>query len=248
MHIPKFYFKEGYDEYDRHIPGHRTAAKEKRGGWRVVWITALIIVLLIGIVTGVAYWIARSSLPVIEGKLELEGLQQTVSVWRDVNGVPHIEARNEHDLYVAQGYLTAQDRLFQMDMMRRTASGQLSEVMGEQTLERDKFFRAFSLRRAAEASLDAYSADAKNVLEWYAQGVNQYIHQAKASGSLPVEFRLLGYKPNDWELVDSLVIGKYMAYDLGRHWARQAFRYQLAQRVSPEMALELFPLTPKGDP
>ncbi|ARF70270.1 penicillin acylase family protein [Paenibacillus larvae subsp. pulvifaciens] len=229
-------------------PATERLPKKKRGGWRVVWITALIIILLIGIVTGVAYWIARSSLPVIEGKLELEGLQQTVSVWRDVNGVPHIEARNEHDLYVAQGYVTAQDRLFQMDMMRRTASGQLSEVMGEQTLERDKFFRAFSLRRAAEASLDAYSADAKNVLEWYAQGVNQYIHQAKASGSLPVEFRLLGYKPNDWELVDSLVIGKYMAYDLGRHWARQAFRYQLAQRVSPEMALELFPSYPEGGP
>lgn len=121
-------------------PATERLPKKKRGGWRVVWITALIIVLLIGIVTGVAYWIARSSLPVIEGKLELEGLQQTVSVWRDVNGVPHIEARNEHDLYVAQGYLTAQDRLFQMDMMRRTASGQLSEVMGEQTLERDKFF------------------------------------------------------------------------------------------------------------
>ncbi|WP_251572409.1 penicillin acylase family protein [Paenibacillus sp. MER TA 81-3] len=221
-------------------------SKKKRGGWRVVWITALILALLLGSVSGIAYWIARNSLPLIQGKLELEGLQQPVSVWRDVNGVPHIEARNEHDLYLAQGYVTAQDRLFQMDMMRRLGSGQLSEIMGEQTLERDKIFRAFSLRRAAEASLEVYSADAKNVLEWYAQGVNQYIHQAQASGSLPVEFRLLGYKPADWEPIDSLVIGKNMAYDLGGHWTGQAFRYQLAQRVSPEMALELFPTYPEG--
>lgn len=225
-------------------PVPKTSPKKKKRWRRILWVSALVLLLLLGIASGIAYWIVRGSLPVIEGKVEIAGLQQPVSVWRDQNGVPHIEAQNEHDLYLAQGYVTAQDRLFQMDLSRRQASGQLSEVIGEQTLERDKFFRAFGLRRAAEASLSEYSAEAKNVLEWYAQGVNNYIQQAKESGSLPVEFRILGYKPEEWQPVDSLAIGKFMAYDLGGHWQGQVFRYQLLQTVSEDMALDLFPSYP----
>ncbi|CAM3004144.1 penicillin acylase family protein [Paenibacillus sediminis] len=223
------------------------AFTKKKIRWRrVLGITGLVLVLLLGTVFGIAYWILDRSLPVIKGELAIAGLQEPVSVWRDENGVPHIEAKNDHDLYMAQGYVTAQDRLFQMDLSRRQASGQLSEVIGDATVDRDKFFRAFGLRRAAEASLAGYSAESKNMLEWYAQGVNNYIHQAKDSGSLPAEFRILGYSPSDWSPIDSLTIGKYMAYDLGGHWQGQAFRYELSQKVSPEMALELFPSYPEG--
>ncbi|TJY42614.1 penicillin acylase family protein [Cohnella pontilimi] len=227
-------------------PVPQKALKKKKRWQRVLWGSALVLLLLVGAASGFAYWIVRGSLPVMKGTLEIAGLEHPVSVWRDSNGVPHIEAHNEHDLYMAQGFVTAQDRLFQMDLSRRQASGQLSEVIGEQTLERDKFFRAFGLRRAAEASLAKYSAEAKNVLAWYAQGVNDYIKMAKDSGSLPVEFRILGYTPTDWGPVDSLAIGKYMAYDLGGHWQGQVFRYQLLQKVSKEMALELFPSYPEG--
>jgi penicillin G amidase len=225
------------------------ALPRKRKKWkRILGISVLILVLLLAAVCGYVYWLVHKSLPVISGRLVIDGLQQQVSVWRDENGVPHIEAKNERDLYIAQGYVTAQDRLFQMDLSRRQASGQLSEVIGDVTIDRDKFFRAFGLRRAAEASWDAYTNEAKRMLEWYAQGVNDYMHQSIDSGKLPIEFTIMGYKPKDWQPIDSLTIGKYMAYDLGGHWQGQAFRYELAQHVSEDMALELFPSYPEGGP
>lgn len=228
-------------------PITKALPQKKRRRWgRIAGAASLIVVLLLGAASGFAYWMLNRSLPQVKGKLELAGLQQPVSVWRDENGVPHIEAANEHDLYLAQGFITAQDRMFQMDLSRRQASGQLSEVVGEKALDRDKFFRAFGLRRAAEASMKIYSPEAIKSLEAYAQGVNSYIRQAKESGTLPVEFTILGYEPTDWQPLDSLTIGKYMAYDLGGHWQGQAFRYQLTQKVSQEMALDLFPSYPQG--
>ena len=118
-------------------------------------------------------------------------------------------------MYRAQGYVQAQDRLFQMDLARRQASGRLSEIIGEATINTDKHFRTFSLRDAAEKSLAAYDDESKQVLEWYAEGVNAFIAQAKESNTLSYEFALLGYEPEEWTVVDSLTIGKYMAYDLG---------------------------------
>lgn len=220
--------------------------KRHRKRWpRVIGIIGLIMLLLITCVGGYAYWILHKSIPVNKGELKINGLEKIVNVWRDESGVPHIEAQNEHDLYLAQGYVTAQDRMFQMDLSRRQASGQLSEVVGAKAINRDKFFRTFGLRRAAEASLNAYSEDSKKVLEWYAQGVNNYISQAKESGDLPIEFRILGYQPTDWLPIDSLTIGKFMAYDLADNWEGQAFRYQLIQQVSQEKAESLFPTYPR---
>ena len=195
-------------------------------------------------VSGTGYYLIHKSLPVVEGELTLPDLQAPVTVWRDTHGVPHIEAQSEHDLYIAQGFVTAQDRIFQMDLSRRQASGQLSEVVGEQALSRDKFFRTLGLRRAAEASWNSYSDSAKDVMKWFADGVNDYIHQAKDNNTLPIEFTLLGYKPTDWQVVDSLTIGKYMAFDLGGHWKGQAFRYQLSQQLPADKVLDLFPVYP----
>ena len=222
-----------------------TLRRKKR--WpRVIGIIGLIIVILIACAGGYVYWLLNKSVPVIKGELKISGLDKVVNVWRDESGVPHIEAQSEHDLYLAQGYVTAQDRMFQMDLSRRQASGQLSEVVGAKAIDRDKFFRTFGLRRAAEASLSAYSESSKQVLDWYAQGVNNYIKQAKESGSLPIEFTVLGYEPTDWVPVDSLTIGKYMAYDMANGWEGQAFRYQLIQQVSAEKAKSLFPTYPKN--
>ncbi|GIP38161.1 beta-lactam antibiotic acylase [Paenibacillus sp. J31TS4] len=222
-----------------------TFGSRKKRWPRAVGFVLLVVLLLLSGAAGYLYWLVHKSLPVIRGELALAGLGQPVSVWRDEAGVPHIEAQNEQDLYLAQGYVTAQDRLFQMDLSRRQASGRLSEVVGKGALERDKFFRTFGLRRAAEASLGAYSVAARTMLDRYAQGVNAYIRQAKETGSLPVEFRILGYEPEEWQAVDSLTIGKYMAHDLSDHWAGQAFRYQLVQQVSAEKAQSLFPSYPK---
>lgn len=180
------------------------------------------IVLSVIVVTGLTLLLQRS-LPKTKGQMQLIGLTDTVEVIRDQKGIPTIIAQNESDLYKAQGFIQAQDRLFQMDLARRQASGRLSEIFGEVALENDKKFLIFSLRMAAEKSYEIYSPEAKQVLQDYADGVNAYIDYAIKNHRLPYEFLLLGYKPEPWTPIDSLTIGKYMAYDLGGHWSYQAF-------------------------
>ncbi|WP_430510393.1 penicillin acylase family protein [Gottfriedia solisilvae] len=211
-------------------------------------ITSTIIIVLILLITGSGFYLTKKALPEIKGNLEVGLLEHNVSVTRDTKGVPHIEAKNLHDLYVAQGFVTAQDRLFQMDLSRRQASGQLSEIIGDATVDRDSYFRTLGLRRAAEASYSKYSKEAQNVLNWYAEGVNEYIKYATKEGKLPVEFKILQYKPTEWSAIDSLAIGKYMAFDLGGHWNEQAFRYYAMNKFPKEKALELFPADNDLDP
>lgn len=212
---------------------------------QVLILFLLFLLLSIGIICASGYWFIAKTAPILQGSLSLSSLKEKVTVFRDNMGVPHINAKNDHDLYMAQGYITAQDRLFQMDLSRRQASGQLSEVVGKATLDRDKYFLTLGLRRAAQLSWDAYPKDVQDVITWYAEGVNAYIKDAKATGKLPIEFSILGYTPTEWTPIDSLVIGKYMAFDLGGHWEGQAFRYYLLQHYPKEKALELFPTYPK---
>ncbi|WP_425623215.1 penicillin acylase family protein [Brevibacillus borstelensis] len=213
-------------------------------------VVAAVVVLLVisAVLFGIANAYIARSLPQIEGELSVAGLAESVTVARDEHGVPHIYASNEHDLFMAQGYVTAQDRLFQMDLSRRQASGELSEVIGEKAVDRDKYFRTLGLRRAAKLSHEVYSQEAKDILQWYADGVNAYISEAKAKGALPIEFALLGYEPKEWTPFDSLTIGKYMAYDLGGHWEGQAFRYYLLNHFPKEKAYDLFPNEEKAGP
>lgn len=225
------------------------APRPKRRRWvRVLLAVLLVLVLVASSAVGAGHWLLRQSLPVTQGELTVNGLAAPVTVWRNDYGVPHIEAESDADLFFAQGYVTAQDRLFQMDLSRRQASGELSEVVGAKALERDKFFRTFGLRRAAVASWDSYSPEAKRVLEAYAAGVNAFMEEAIANKTLPVEFKLLGYEPKPWTPTDSLTIGKYMAFDLGGHWESQVFRYYLVQNFSEQKALDLFPTYPKDAP
>lgn len=212
-----------------------------------LWTAGSLLFILLGILIFVNYYIDRS-LPIISGTISLEGLSEDVEVIRDTDGVPHILAQNEKDLYMAQGYVQAQDRLFQMDLSRRQASGRLSEVVGEKAIDRDKFFRTFGLRRAAEVSFTAYPDEAKQLLEWYSDGVNAYMQEASDEGRLPIEFTLLGYKPEKWTPLDSLTIGKYMAFDLGGHWQGQAFRYWALENLPKDKAYDLFPSYPEDAP
>ncbi|MGN1400622.1 MAG: penicillin acylase family protein [Bacillus sp. (in: firmicutes)] len=226
--------------------------KPKRKGkrrWRkaaVISFSAVVLLLLLAV--GAAGYTLKKPLPKTEGQVQLKGLGHTVEVVRDSRGVPHIKADNEKDLYLAQGYIQAQDRLFQMDLSRRQASGRLSEVIGTSTVENDKFFRTLGLRRAAESSLDSYTEKGKEVLKWFADGVNLYMEEAIESNKLPVEFLLLGYEPEPWTPVDSLTIGKYMAYDLGGNWENQAFRQYLVEEFPDEKAYDLFPSYPENAP
>lgn len=185
-------------------------------------------------------WFMNKSKPEIDGELSLNVLDEDVTVTRDDKGIPHIFAKTDADLYRAQGYVQAQDRLFQMDLARRQASGRLSEIIGEATIDTDKHFRTFSLREAAEKSLSIYDRESRQVLEWFADGVNAFITQAKENNTLSYEFALLGYEPEEWSVVDSLTIGKYMAYDLGGNWNTLAFRHWALQNFGEEKAKELF--------
>ncbi|TFB14076.1 penicillin acylase family protein [Filobacillus milosensis] len=221
--------------------------KKKMRPWIKWSLISLVIVLLVvaSLLLYVNAYINRS-LADTEGTKSVSGLNEQVEILRDENGVPHITASNDYDLFFAQGYVTAQDRLFQMEMARRQASGELSEVAGEVALNQDKYFRTLGLRRAAEKSLELYDEESIKVLEAYADGVNQYIQEVKKDNKFPVEFKLMGVEGMDeWTVIDSLTIGKYMAYDLGGHWERQAFNYYLMHNFNEEEAYELFPTYPE---
>ncbi|WP_445326886.1 penicillin acylase family protein [Solibacillus sp. FSL W7-1464] len=205
----------------------------------VIWTVGILIIAGGAAAAGVHLYVANSK-PVIEGELTVAILDDDVEVTRDAVGVPHIVAKSDADLYRAQGYVQAQDRLFQMDMARRQASGTLAEVVGASAVNTDKYFRTFSLRHAAELSWDDYDAQSKQILEWYAEGVNAFIDEVKGTSKLSYEFKLLGYTPEVWKPVDSLTIGKYMAYDLGGNWNQQAFRSWAMQNYSQKQAEELF--------
>ncbi|AWE08943.1 penicillin acylase family protein [Lysinibacillus sp. 2017] len=205
----------------------------------VIWILAILIILGGLAIAGLQFFLSNSK-PVIEGETTVSILDADVSVTRDEVGVPHISAKSDADLYRAQGYVQAQDRLFQMDLARRQASGMLAEVVGAAAVDTDKYFRTFSLRQAAELSWQDYDADSQQILQWFADGVNAFIDEVKGTSKLSYEFKLLGYKPEPWTPIDSLVIGKYMAYDLGGNWNQQAFRSWALQNYSKEQAEELF--------
>lgn len=145
---------------------------------------AILAVIIIGLLIYVNAYIDRS-LAQTEGTVSLNGLEEEVTVVYDEVGVPHIQATNDLDLFYAQGYITAQDRIFQMELSRRQASGQLSEVIGESMVEQDKYFRTLGLRRAAEKSLEIYDEESLNVLQAYADGVNAYIEQMETNNSMP---------------------------------------------------------------
>src|SRR5271155_4017865 len=137
------------------------------------------------------YAIARSPLPQLDGSIAIHGISAKVNVVRDGHGFPTIEAATLEDLFFAQGYVTAQDRLWQMDMMRRAAAGELSEVIGDDTVKIDREQRILGLRQAAEAAEKNISARDRVYFDAYARGVNAFLESHRDRFSL--EFRLMGY-------------------------------------------------------
>lgn len=228
------------------IPEKKPRKKRRKTRITLIIIGIIFILALIALIVVNAY--INKSLAQTEGTINLPGLEEAVVVTTDEHGVPHVQAKNEHDLYMAQGYIQAQDRMFQMEMSRRQASGTLSEVVGEEAVDTDKYFRTLGLRRAAEASYGEYSEGEKQVLQDFADGINAYMDEARENNSLPVEFTLMGSKPDEWTPIDSLTIGKYMAFDLGGHWERQAFNYYALNQFDDEKAYELFPHYPENKP
>lgn len=228
---------------------YETSAKKNRFSKKKVLLSIVGFIVILGLAAFLfVNGYINKSLPRTEGTVELSVLGSEVTIIMDEDGVPHIQADNARDLYIAQGYIQADRRMFQMELSRRQASGTLSEVIGEDAVNQDKYFRTLGLRRAAEESYEVYSEESIEVLEDFAAGVNAYMEEAKANNSLPIEFKLMGFEPEEWTPVDSLTIGKFMAFDLGGHWEQQAFNYYLLNEYDEEKAYELFPAYPENRP
>ena len=166
-------------------------------------------------------------------RLHVAGLSQPVTVRRDVHGVPHITAANMDDLVVAQGYVTAQDRLWQLDMLRRFASGNLAEILGSRAIEHDRAQRILEIGHAADAALAAMDPADKHFLEDYARGVNAYI--AQTQDHLPAEFRLLHYRPAPWTPRDSMLVAMNLIQTLSVDFPTKLAREKIEARLhSPD--------------
>lgn len=159
-------------------------------------------------------------------ELKFAGLKDGVKVTRDGRSIPYIEAKNDADLYFVQGYVTASDRLWQMDLLRRVARGETAEIFGKLTLEEDKRWRRFGFARVADESLKHLEPTLMAALENYARGVNAYIAGLDKE-TLPVEFRILQYQPREWTPADSVVIGKILADALSSTYQGDLIRESL---------------------
>ncbi len=213
--------------------------RRRRSPSRVV--AFFLIAILIAALGGLAwlYWMARSALPQLDGSVKVAGLSAKVTVIRDGHGVPTIDAANLEDLFFAQGYVTAQDRLWQMDVMRRFAAGEISEILGADFLKHDREQRILGLRVAAQKAVEVSSAQTRAHFEAYARGVNAYIESHR--DRLPVEFRILRYSPRPWAQEDSALIAAQMVKDLNHYPYGDALdREKILAKLGPELTADLY--------
>ena len=189
-----------------------------------------------------AYFYLRSSVQPLEGTIEVAGLERPVTVILDRYSIPHFYAVGEGDLFFAQGFVHASERLWQMEMFRRVAQGRLAEVFGERALGADRLVRTLDLWGAAQKSLDALGAAERRLLEAYAAGVNARL--ATWTGPLPPEFLFLGIRPEPWEPRATAAIGKVMALDLSA-WRTELARFYATGLLPPAKAAYLPPAYPE---
>jgi penicillin amidase len=221
------------------IPHSSSNVRRRHPALRVLYYAVCL--LLVALIAGVwwLYWIARSPLPQLDGSVAVPGISAKVRVVRDGQGVPTIEAATLEDLFFAQGYVTAQDRLWQMDMMRRAAAGELSEVIGEDTVKMDREQRILGLRLAAEAAEKIISARDRAYFDAYTRGVNAFLESHR--DRLSLEFRLLKYTPRPWTVTDSLLVGARMVQDLNHYSNPPALtREKILAMLGPELTADLY--------
>lgn len=197
---------------------------------------------------GAAWAMVRKPVPDPAGRLQLAGLNHPVEILTDGRGIPHVYAHDETDLFWAQGFTMARERLFQMDFLRRFAAGRLSEVAGEATLDLDRWQRLFGLRRSAEKAWPHASAPARDALLAFSAGVNAAMEQAHARGALPIEYRLLGGPPERWTPVDSISILHLIALSLSVGWESDLLREGMRAMLGEEAAEGALPLPPANSP
>ena len=198
---------------------------------------ALFFVILILAPAG-SWWFAQRPVPVFDGVGEVAGLHKPVLVRYDARGIPYLKAESEEDVFAAQGYVVARERMFQMDILRRVAQGRTAEVFGITALSTDRLMRTIGFDRLAAEEYKFLKPEVKSALEAYCRGVNAYLNEA--SDKLPLEFTLLGYKPEGWREVDTLAVMKYLSYELDESWKLDELRFRAIPVVGDNFAKRLF--------
>ena len=206
----------------------------------------LLLLIVLGVLTvGGLWWWTRQSLPTLDGELRLPGLTAPVEVLTDGHGVPHVYASGPEDAWFAAGVLHARDRLWQMELYRRAGNGRLSEILGERVLRIDRRMLTLGLRQAAEAEWNAASPVVRAALERYAEGVNAQV--AATGGRLrPLEFQILRLTPGPWTPLDSLIVGRLLAWRLAENHQSEIIRHALAARFGADEAMRLAGRYPAG--
>ncbi|MDX3757682.1 penicillin acylase family protein [Streptomyces mirabilis] len=224
----------------------------KKGRKARLFLIVLVLALFGGVAYG-GYWgvsTVRASFPQTKGSLTLDGLSGPVDVKRDGNGIPQIYASSDEDLFMAQGYVQAQDRFYEMDVRRHMTSGRLSEMFGSGQVKNDEFLRTMGWDRVAKEEYDKkLSASTKKYLQAYAKGVNAYL-KGKDGKDISLEYAALGftndYKPQEWTPVDSVAWLKAMAWDLRGNMQDEIDRSLMTSRLGPKQIADLYPEYPYG--
>ncbi|WP_128431488.1 penicillin acylase family protein [Streptomyces cyaneus] len=228
--------------------GQQPGKSGRKKGRRARLLVLVLVLALIGGVTGGAYWsisTVRASFPQTKGSLTLAGLSGPVDVKRDDYGIPQIYASSDEDLFMAQGYVQAQDRFYEMDVRRHMTSGRLSEMFGKSQVDNDEFLRTLGWDRIAQQEYDkTLSASTKKYLQAYAKGVNAYL-DGKDNKDISLEYAALGltndYKPQKWTPVDSISWLKAMAWDLRGNMQDEIDRALMTSRLGPKEIADLYP-------
>lgn len=209
--------------------------------WAAAGLFALALLLA---VAGV--WVVRRSWPQVSGTVSARPLRAPVEVIRDEWGVAHIYAQNPHDLFFAQGFVQAQDRMWSLEFSRRLGSGRLSEFLGPDTVGLDRFTRVLGLRRAAQRDWERMDGEDRDALNAFAEGINAHLDANR--GNLAVEFRIFGVTPEPWHPVDSLVVVKLMSWVLSENASIQISRARIIAKSQEDVARQLLPAYDPGGP
>ncbi|MFJ5301146.1 penicillin acylase family protein [Streptomyces sp. NPDC088350] len=228
--------------------GHKPGKSGRKKGRKARLFVLVLVMAIIGGVAYGAYWsvsTVRASLPQTTGSITLKGLSGPVDVKRDSYGIPQIYASSDADLFMAQGYVQAQDRFYEMDVRRHMTAGRLSEMFGQSSVKDDEFLRTLGWDRVAQKEYDTtLSASTKKYLQAYAKGVNAYL-QGKDGKDISLEYAALGfendYKPEEWTPVDSVAWLKAMAWDLRGNMKDEIDRALMTTRLGPQQIADLYP-------
>lgn len=205
-----------------------------------------VILLFVGLVSMAWYVTIWRPQPDYEGVVSLEGIREPVLILWDDYGVPHIQASNEEDLYVAVGYAHAQDRLWQLTLQQLVLEGRFAEFLGEDALPLDRYSRTMGFFRTAKAIERETSPEQMRLLSAYSRGVNQYIR--KAGNNLPIEFSLLGIRPWEWTPAHTIGVTRLMGWNLTTGWWSKAVLGVLRDRLPPDQWSRLVPEWPADAP